>query len=29
LPEEMIKLAAQKTREIRAAYDRIREARGS
>ena len=28
LPEEMIKLATQKTREIRAAYERIREARG-
>jgi len=28
LPEEMIKLATQKTREIRAAYESIREARG-
>jgi len=29
LPEEMMKLAAQKTHEIRQAYERIREARGS
>jgi DnaJ like chaperone protein len=28
LPEEMIKVATEKTREIRAAYERIREARG-
>jgi len=28
LPEEMMKLAEEKTREIRAAYERIREARG-
>lgn len=28
LPEEMMKLAAQKTHEIRSAYERIREARG-
>lgn len=28
LPEEMMRLATEKTREIRAAYDRIREARG-
>lgn len=28
LPEEMMKLAQEKTREIRAAYERIREARG-
>ena len=28
LPEEMMKLAAQKTHEIRTAYERIREARG-
>lgn len=29
LPEEMMKVAAQKTHEIRQAYERIREARGS
>ncbi len=29
LPEEMMKLAAQKTHEIRQAYERIREARGN
>jgi len=29
LPEEMMKLAAQKTHEIRQAYERIRESRGS
>jgi DnaJ like chaperone protein len=28
LPEEMMKIAAEKTREIRAAYERIKEARG-
>ena len=28
LPEEMMKLAEQRTREIRQAYERIREARG-
>jgi DnaJ like chaperone protein len=28
LPEEMIKIATEKTHEIRAAYDRIRDARG-
>ncbi len=28
LPEEMIKVATEKTREIRAAYERVREARG-
>ena len=28
LPEEMMKVAAQKTHEIRQAYERIREARG-
>ncbi len=28
LPEEMIKIATQKTREVRAAYEKIREARG-
>jgi DnaJ like chaperone protein len=29
LPEEMLRLATQKTQEIKAAYERIREARGS
>jgi len=29
LPEEMMKVAAQKTHEIRQAYERIREARGA
>jgi len=29
LPEEMIRLATQKTQEIKAAYERIRQARGS
>jgi DnaJ like chaperone protein len=29
LPEEMMKVAAQKTHEIRQAYERIREARGT
>jgi len=29
LPEEMIKVATEKTRDIRGAYERIREARGS
>ena len=28
LPKEMMKLAQEKTQEIRAAYERIREARG-
>jgi DnaJ-domain-containing protein 1 len=28
LPEEMMRIAAQKTREIREAYERVREARG-
>ena len=29
LPEEMLRLATQKTQEIKAAYERIRQARGT
>lgn len=28
LPEEMVKVATQRTQEIKAAYERVREARG-